>query len=167
MEKSGSEDRRKTRPGHIFQINLSTDGVPKRAARSAEVTILGLVGDSQRHLDIHGGPDRALCLYSLERLLSLQSAGHPIFPGSIGENLTLAEMDWGQIAPGKNLRLGTDVVLQITKYTHPCNTIAESFINGNYEQVSETRHPGWSRVYARVLQTGTIHVGDPVTIEPL
>ena len=165
MDKSDSDEGQKTLPGHIFQINLSMDGVPKRAVRSADVTNLGLVGDSPRHLDIHGGPDRAVCLYSLERILALQTEGHPIFPGSIGENLTLVGLDWGCIAPEIKLRLGADVLLQITKYTNPCNTITESFIEGDVEKVSETRNPGWSRVYARVLQTGTIRVGDPVKIE--
>ncbi len=83
-----------SRPGSVFQINLSDDGVPKRAVRCAELTTFGLVGDSQRHPDIHGGPNRAVCLYSLEQILNLQSEGNPIFPGSIGENLTLAGLDW-------------------------------------------------------------------------
>ena len=37
----------------------------------------------------HGGPERALCLFSLERILELQAEGHPIFPGAAGENITI------------------------------------------------------------------------------
>jgi MOSC domain-containing protein YiiM len=151
--------------GHIFQINLSEDGVPKRAARSAEVTSLGLVGDSPRHPGIHGGPLRAVCLYSLERILVLQSETHPIFPGSIGENLTVEGLDWGQITPGRRLRLGETVQLEITSYTSPCKTIIDSFREGDIERVSEMKNPGWSRVYARVLQGGIIQCGDQVRIE--
>ncbi len=57
---------------HIIQINLSAGGVPKRAALRAQVTPLGLDGDLQAHPKVHGGPERALCLYSLERILGLQ-----------------------------------------------------------------------------------------------
>ncbi|MFN2109684.1 MAG: MOSC domain-containing protein, partial [Anaerolineae bacterium] len=77
----------------IFQINISHGGVPKLAVRSAEVTELGLVGDTHNNTKVHGGPTRALCLYSLERILALQAEGHPIFAGSTGENLTLAGLD--------------------------------------------------------------------------
>lgn len=79
---------------HIFQLNMSAGGVPKTAVRRATVTELGLSGDKQLDLKHHGGPMRALCLYSLERILALQADGHPIFPGSIGENITVAGLDW-------------------------------------------------------------------------
>ena len=154
-----------SRSGNIFQINVSDGGVPKRAVRSAELTTFGLVGDSQRHQDIHGGPNRAVCLYSLEQILILQSEGNPIFPGSIGENLTLAGLEWSQIIPGKKLRLGESVLLEITNFTSPCNTIVDSFIQGRYDRVSEKSNPSWSRVYARVLKTGTLRIGDTVMIE--
>ena len=36
------------------------------------------------------------------------------------------------------------------------------FKGGDFTRVSEKRHPGWSRVYARVLATGSISQGDPV-----
>jgi len=53
----------------IFQINSSPGGVPKLAVREATLTELGLVGDDHNFPDIHGGPERALCLFSLERIL--------------------------------------------------------------------------------------------------
>ena len=164
-QQSESGEGKKAADGRIFQINLSENGVPKRAARSAEVASLGLAGDSQRHPGIHGGPLRAVCLYSLERILELQSEGHPIFPGSIGENLTLVGLDWRKISPGSRLRLGRTVQLEITSFTNPCKTIIDSFIEGDIERVSEKTNPGWSRVYARVLQGGIIQCGDPVKIE--
>lgn len=57
--------------GRIFQINVSKGGVPKLAVRSSEVTPQGVAGDQHREVEIHGGPDRAVCLYSLEKLLDL------------------------------------------------------------------------------------------------
>jgi MOSC domain-containing protein YiiM len=149
----------------IFQINASPEGgVPKHALREAQIDSLGIVGSRAAHPEDHGGPERALCLYSLERILALQAEGHPIFPGSIGENITTVNLDWDQMAPGARLRLGEQIVIEVTRYTSPCETIAVSFLGGHYERVSQKRFAGWSRVYARVLQPGRIRIGDAMEI---
>ena len=147
---------------HVFQICISNGGVPKLPLPVAELKSLGLVGDRQRTPEVHGGPERALCLYSLERILLLQEEGHCIYPGSIGENLVLAGLDWDQVSPGIRLGLGADVEIEITRYTSPCNTIAHVFSDGDYSRISQSHHPGWSRVYARVLKVGSIRTGDKV-----
>ncbi len=149
---------------HIVQINLSGGGVPKRAVIRALVTSSGLEGDSQAHPKVHGGPERALCLYSLERILELQREGHPVFPGALGENLTLWGIPWEQVVPGALLRLGETVTLEVTRYTTPCKTIRPFFRDGYIRRVAQPSFPGWSRVYTRVLVPGEIHVGMPVTL---
>ena len=146
----------------IVQISVSPGGVPKRPVSSARVTALGLEGDAQRDLDHHGGPERALCLYSQERIRALQAEGHPITPGSIGENLTLEGIDWNVVTPGTYLRLGEGVIVQVTRYTAPCLNITASFRHRDYSRVSQKRHPGDSRVYARVLREGSLTSGDPL-----
>ena len=150
--------------GRIFQLSISPGGVPKLAVREAAVNELGLIGDDHKFPDIHGGPDRAVCLFSLERILELQSEGHPIFPGAVGENVTVSGVDWNDIVPGKQLQLGDEVLLEITSYTSPCNSIPDSFVDGHYERISQKRHPGYSRVYARVLRPGRISIGQRVTL---
>lgn len=151
---------------HIFQISISKGGVPKRAIQEAEVNELGLVGDVQRHTKFHGGPERALCLYSLEKILRLQQEGHPIFPGAIGENLTLTGLDWDSLLPGRQLRLGVDVYVEITRFTTPCKYIAPYFNEERKDRVLQDNFPGWSRVYARVLKPGVIRTGDRVLLLP-
>jgi MOSC domain-containing protein YiiM len=145
--------------GRIFQLNTSPGGVPKLAVREAQVTELGLSGDDHKFPDIHGGPDRAVCLFSLERILELQSEGHPIFPGAVGENITISGLDWNDVTPGQQLALGDEVLLEITSYTSPCNSIPDSFLDGKYQRISQKIHPGYSRVYARVLRPGKIVIG--------
>ncbi|RME13386.1 MAG: MOSC domain-containing protein [Ardenticatenia bacterium] len=147
---------------HIFQLNISKGGVPKLPVREAQVNWLGVLGDLQRDTEHHGGPERALCLYALERILALQSEGHPVFPGALGENITTAGLEWDQVTPGRRLRLGDEVVIEITRYTTPCETIAASFHDGRFVRVSQKVHPGWSRVYARVLRPGRVQVGMPI-----
>jgi len=150
--------------GRVFQINASQGGLPKLGQLQAEVNLSGLANDQQADTRLHGGPERALCLYSLEQILNLQAEGHPIFPGAIGENLTLTGLDWSQIGPGKRLKVGSDVLVEITRFTTPCNNLEPFFLDADYSRVSEKRNPGWSRVYARVLRGGMIKVGDEVYI---
>lgn len=139
--------------------------MPKLAIREAQINTLGIVGDVQRFPKIHGGPDRALCLFSLEQILALQREGHPIFPGAVGENVTISELDWEQIVPGVKLSLGPEVLVEITSYTAPCNTIPAAFVDGAYQRISQKVNPGWSRVYARVLREGAVRVGEIVTLQ--
>ena len=150
--------------GRIFQLNVSNGGVPKLAVREAALTAAGLAGDRQRDLRYHGGPARALCLFALERVLELQAEGHPIFPGSTGENLTLIGLDWSGLAPGARLALGEEAVVEITSYTSPCKKIAASFARGDFKRISQKVRPGHSRLYARVLRPGRLAVGQSVML---
>lgn len=148
----------------IFQINVSQGGVPKLPVRCAEVTTTELAGDAHNNLEVHGGPTRAVCLYSLERILALQAEGHPIFPGSTGENVTVAGVDWDAVVPGTRLQLGDTVEIEVTGYTSPCPKITASFADGDISRMGQPTHPGWSRVYASVITTGEICVGDGVEL---
>ena len=145
----------------IVQISVSRGGVPKRPVPAARVTAQGLEGDGQRWKH-HGGPERALCVFSQERIRTLQAEGHPITSGSIGENLTLEGVDWSAVTPGVHLLLGSSVVAQVTSYAVPCIKITASFHDRDCSRVSQERHPGDSRVYARVLREGSLTSGDPV-----
>lgn len=148
----------------IVQLSVSPGGVPKRAVPAVRVTALGIEGDAQRNRRHHGGPDRALCLFSQERIRTLQAEGHPITPGSIGENVTVEGVDWNALTPGALLLLGEDVVAQVTRYTAPCLNITASFRHRDSSRVSQKRHPGDSRVYARVLREGHLANGDRVRL---
>ncbi|MFN2138070.1 MAG: MOSC domain-containing protein [Candidatus Promineifilaceae bacterium] len=151
-------------PARIFQINSSPGGVPKRALRAAVVDELGIRGDEHNDKRHHGGPDRALVIYSLEHLLVLQAEGHPIFPGSIGENVTITGLDWAALSPGTRLKLG-QIEAQVTGYASPCDTIRGSFADGNFSRVGQKKNPGWSRLTLRILKPGQITVGDLITVE--
>jgi MOSC domain-containing protein YiiM len=152
--------------GTVVGISVSPGGVPKSRVSGARVSRLGLVGDAQNDTKHHGGPERAVCLYSLERIRSLQTEGHPIDIGTAGENVTVEGIDWDLVVPGAQLRLGKHVLLEVASFTNPCKTIKESFTDGEFVRIAHKLHPGWSRVYARVLSEGEIHFGDPVEVNP-
>jgi MOSC domain-containing protein YiiM len=146
----------------IFQLAASKGGVPKLAIRSARATTLGLDVDKQKHLKIHGGPERALSLFSLEVMQLLQAEGHPIYPGSTGENVLIAGLDWSVLAPGKRLALGPEVVIELTRTATPCKTIAESFIDRQFKRLETPHQMRW---YSRVITEGALQVG--MVVRPL
>lgn len=152
------------RMGTVAQINVSSGGVPKLPVERARVTRLGVEGDRQRNRRLHGGPSRAVCLFSVEVIERLRAGGHPIAPGSTGENLTIAGLDWAVLRPGDRLRIGESVELQLTRYTIPCKNIAASFWDGDFTRMSHKLHAGESRIYARVLVEGEIAAGDEVRV---
>ncbi len=150
--------------GRIFQLNCSGGGVPKLPVREARLTATGLDCDKQTHTRFHGGVERALCLYAVERIRELQAEGHPISPGSTGENVSLENLDWAQLRLGSKLKIGDEVVIEISSYTVPCKQIRESFVGGNFKRIDQNLYPGWARLYARVLQTGVLRVAQRVEL---
>jgi MOSC domain-containing protein YiiM len=145
----------------VVSINCSNGGVPKLATQEAFISMKGVDGDRQRDLRFHGGPDRAVCLFSMDLIEALRAEGHPIGPGTTGENVTVAGLDWSTVIPGARLSLGP-VEIEITRYAPPCQTIIASFADERSVRISQKVFPGWSRVYARVIEAGVLAVGDPV-----
>lgn len=149
---------------YLHQISVSNGGVPKLAVPQARISKEGVEGDRQRSRDIHGGPDRAVCVFSLEVIEALRKEGHSIASGSAGENFTIAGLDWKHIGPGTRLSIGGEVTLEVLSYTSPCRHNACWFKDEDYSRISQKKHPGWSRVYARVLSEGLVKEGDPVVV---
>lgn len=152
-------------PSIIVSVNTSRGGVPKTSTFEAFIDESGVSGDVQTHTAFHGGPDRAVVLFSLEVIRALQAEGHPIVPGSTGENLTVSGVEWSAVVPGTRIRAG-GALLEVTKYATPCATIASSFVDRAFIRIGHDQHPGWSRVCARVLEPGVVRPGDPVDLLP-
>jgi MOSC domain-containing protein YiiM len=151
------------RSGTVASLNRSNGGLPKRAVTEARITRGGMEGDRQRNLKHHGGPDRALCLYSAELIEVLRAEGHAAEPGALGENVTIAGVDWRLLEPGYRMAIGA-VAIELTAYAFPCRNIAPVFADRRSRRVSPIAHPGESRVYARVLEEGVVRTGDLVVL---
>ncbi len=149
--------------GSIFQINVSRGGVPKLPIAEATVDLRGITVDSCTDGRHHGRPEQALCLYSIERLLVLRTEGHAVSPGCTGENITTVDLDWKHVTPGARLRLGGELVIEITGFAAPCWKNARWFKHGDFSRLDEALHPGSGRAYARVLSGGMIRQGDVIT----
>ena len=152
--------------GRIVQLSASNGGVPKLPLAEATVDAHGITVDRQADRRAHGGPRRALCLFALERIEELAAEGHAIAPGATGENVTTAGIDWNRVNPGARLRLGETVLIEVTGYTEPCWKNAQWFTEGDFNVIDQQERPGFSRVYARVLEGGQLRPGDTVELIP-
>lgn len=150
--------------GKIFQISVSSGGVPKHRIGEADIGIDGLLGDAQKDLRAHGGPERAVCLFAIEQIALLRIEGHRLSAGALGENITTEGIEWNEVLPGSRIQLGEDVLLEVTRYTTPCWKNAQWFSDGNFQRINQATHPGSSRVYARVLRTGHVREGDRIVL---
>jgi MOSC domain-containing protein YiiM len=148
--------------GAVVQINASDGGVPKQPIPLATIDHGGVVGDRQRDRKHHGRPFQALCLWSTEVLDALVAEGHPIGPGSAGENLTVSGIDWAALRPGTRLRIGT-AVAEISFPATPCAHQTRWFSDGDFGRIDHDRNPHLTRWYAWVREPGEVHPGDPVT----
>ena len=150
--------------GLIRSINVNSNGgVPKYPVESTKLCFGGVEGDRQNDLKHHGGPERAVCIYSLELIDALINEGHPINEGAVGENLTISGMDWSMLNSGSIVSIGESVI-EITSPAPPCKTIAYVFSDSSFSRISEKKFPGWSRWYARVKIEGIVSKGDSVQL---
>ena len=155
--------------GQIASINVShPGGVPKRPIDRTVITTRGLVGDGQRTKEpVHGGPEKAVCLFGVEQIRRVNADGHHLYPGAIGENLTVSGLDLGGLASGDQLRIGDPAsgpIIQLSDPAAPCKNIAGSFEDWRIARVSHKVRPEDSRWYARVLREGPVVSGDPIEL---
>lgn len=154
------------RVGRVVQVSVSAGGVPKRPVERAWVGRLGLEGDSHREPEpVHGGEERAVCLYAAEAIARVAADGHAAFPGAYGENLTIDGIEVGLLAPGSRLAVGSGgLQLEITRHAAPCQTIAHFFVDRAISRISPKVHPEDARQYARVIAEGSVAPGDEVEV---
>lgn len=120
--------------------------------------------DRQRNRKHHGRPFQALCLWSEEIIDGLRRDGHPIAAGSAGENITTRGIEWATLTMGTRLRIGS-VIAQLSAYAIPCGHQAQWFTDGDFSRLHHD-NGDISRLYATVIEPGTISTGDRIIVEP-
>jgi MOSC domain-containing protein YiiM len=144
-------------PAVLAQLNISPGGMPKRPIDSARVTVAGVDGDWQKNRKYHGGPDRAICLYSEELYDFLREKGVDVSNGSVGENFTTRGLDLQRLAVGDRVRVG-ECIIELTKVRVPCRQL-RMWDQDLPELI--VGHSGW---VAKVIQEGTVRAGDEVEL---
>ncbi len=104
--------------GKLIAVCVSPGSIPKRMVSAVRVTRDGLAGDGHAHAK-HNRPERAVSLFDLEILTQLQKEGFPLYPGAIGENLTVAGLHVQRLSPGTLLGFG-QVLLRLEEPRKPC-----------------------------------------------
>jgi len=151
--------------GRVLQVNVSPGGVPKLPVDGpVAVGRLGLDGDAHSEPRVHGGPHRAVALFAIEAIRRVEAEGHPIFPGSCGENLTTEGIELATLPLGTRLAIGDDLMLEISAPDNPCSTLRGSFSDERFGRISILANPTDSRMYARVLVEGEVRAGDPIRV---
>lgn len=153
-----------TSTGTVERLSVSDGGLPKLSVDRVDVDFGGVAGDRQASRNHHGSPFQALCLWNVESIDHLAAEGHPISYGATGENVTIAGIDWPSVRPGVRLRLGS-ILCEISSHAEPCNQNARWFSDGDFTRIHDRNGP-WSRMYATVIEPGSIALGDAAVLEP-
>lgn len=166
-------------PVVIAVARASGHGFSKRI--EAEVRILaglGVEGDAHqgatvRHRSrVAADPSqpnlRQVHLIHAELFDELAAKGFDVAPAQLGENITTRGIDLLGLPRGTVLRLGAEVVLEVTGLRNPCGQI-EEFQRGLLAAVLDRGPQGEvirkSGIMAIVLNGGLVRAGDPVTAE--
>ena len=147
-----------TQLGSIRQLNVSNGGVPKRPVPEASVHLHGMEGDAHVSAS-HQGPDRALCLYSVEVIEALREDGHDVALGSTGENITVSGLDLSQTKAGQVFTIGDGVTMELIGYCDACGKM-DAIRLGLQDELDGKRG-----MLAKVVNGGQIKVGDSVRVE--
>ena len=140
--------------GVVVSINISTKkGVRKTPVRSIKVTNKGFEGDA------HAGDwHRQVSLLSEESIDKMRGKGVEINYGDFAENITVKGIDLVKIPIGNKLRIGKDVILEVTQIGKECHSGCEiRKIVGDCVMPREG-------IFTKVIQGDTISVGDRVEL---
>ena len=144
-----------TRPGTQSAI----DKQPQQG--QLKVCTLGLHGDEQGDLRVHGGVEKAIHHYPLEHYARWadELGAHPLLtqPGAFGENFSTTGWSEHDVCLGDRIRVGT-ALLEVSQGRMPCWKLSDRFAVANLAlRVQQSGRTGW---YYRVLEQGVVSAGD-------
>jgi MOSC domain-containing protein YiiM len=149
----------------MFSGQIITTGIFKEPVSGViEANAMGLEGDAQADLTVHGGSEKAVYFYPLEHYVAWEKVlgMDRLPPGSFGENLTSEGLVESHLYVGDVLRIGS-AKLQVIQPRSPCYKLQIKF--GRPDMVAQfvrMGHPGW---YASVIQPGSFAAGDRIDFD--
>lgn len=135
---------------------------------------LGLAGDEQADLTVHGGLAKAIYAYPVEHYPFWEQARReagaqaglidaPLPSGALGENLTLEGLRESEVWVGDRLRL-PDCELVVSEPRQPCDKFVA--VMGFARAARVMADSGCCGFYLRVARPGTLEAGQPFTLQP-
>ena len=152
-------------------IHNIMSGIRKQPVEGqATVQPLGISGDEQADLTVHGGLDKAVYLYPLEHYPFWEAARaqalkqrDALLPGALGENLTTSGLLETELWVGDRLHIG-DVIFAVTEPRSPCYKFGA--LLGFAHAVKKMLQSGYTGVYLKVIQPGQLRAGEDIKLVP-
>lgn len=141
----------------------SVSHVGESSPREVSIHALGIDGDEQADLTVHGGLEKAVYVYPVEHYALwkrevpwLATLAPEHLYGMVGENLTVSGLTEEEVYVGDRLTLG-DVVLEVTKAREPCYKFNAKMKSKYAAKFMVSRDIcGW---YCRVVTAGPLKPG--------
>ena len=126
---------------------------------SIEVNSLGFEGDCQANKKLHGGIEKAICVYPAEHYEAWRSELRrpDLSYGDFGENLTTLGLLEHEVCLGDRFRIGS-AELVVTQPREPCVTLNARI--GLIDLSARFKKSGRSGFYFSVVKEGTLSSGD-------
>lgn len=137
---------------------------------SINITTLGVKGDEQADLSVHGGIEKAIYVYPAEHYafwneLLTRETKQPVHleHGAIGENFTIEGLLETEIFVGDRLHIG-ELEFAVVKLREPCFKFnAAMRYKGAAKAMLQSGFSGW---YLRVIKTGVLSAGAQIELIP-
>ena len=145
--------------GSVVRTGIFKEPVPGRV----RVRALGLEGDEQADLRVHGGPLKAVYAYPSEHYTFWRDElpGVELPWGAFGENLTVSGLSEADVHVGDRFRIGS-AVLAATKPRFPCFKLGIRF--GREDILDRFLASGRTGFYLQVLQEGELGADDAIEV---
>ncbi len=135
-----------------------------------EINTLGVKGDEQADLSVHGGIEKAIYVYPSEHyefwnaLLTRETKKPTSLEyGAIGENFTINGLLETDVFIGDKLLIG-ELEFSVVKLREPCFKFNAALgYKGASKAMLQSGFSGW---YLRVLKTGVLSAGASITLVP-
>ena len=135
-----------------------------------EIGLLGVKGDEQADLSVHGGLEKAIYVYPAEHYifwneLLTRETKRPVDlkHGAIGENFTIESLLETEVFVGDKLMIG-ELEFAVVKLREPCFKFnAAVGYKGASKAMLQSGFSGW---YLRVLKTGVLTAGAEIVVIP-
>jgi MOSC domain-containing protein YiiM len=137
---------------------------------TVDITTLGVKGDEQADLSVHGGIEKAIYVYPAEHYafwneLLTRETKQPVHleHGAIGENFTIEGLLETEVFVGDRLRIG-ELEFAVVKLREPCFKFnAAMRYKGAAKAMLQSGFSGW---YLRVIKTGVLAAGAQIELIP-
>ena len=135
-------------------------------ANPVDINTLGVMGDEQADLSVHGGLEKAIYVYPHEHypfwnaLLSRElKTPFDLQPGAMGENFTITGLLEADVFVGDRLQIG-DLEFIVTKLREPCFKFnAKMRYKGAAKAMLQSGYCGW---YMRIITPGKLMAGSAI-----